>query len=283
MPTVLITGASSGIGYATAQELVRCGYRVFGTVRKLEDADRLQQDLGPNFTPLMLDVTDALAVQRAADQVASLLQSQNLNGLDGLINNAGIATSGPLAYQPIDEIRWQFEVNVIAPVAVIQAFLPLLKQRATSQARSARIINISSVGGKIAAPFLGAYAGSKHAIEGLSQSLRRELKHHNIDVVIVGPGAVKTPIWQKESTNELSRYADTEYDRPLAAFQQYAMTTAQSGYEPDVIGRAIRRILETKHPKTRYAIVPQAIANWVIPRLLPDRWLDRLFRQYFGL
>lgn len=130
------------------------------------------------------------------------------------------------------------------------------------------------MGGKIAAPFLGAYAGSKHAIEGLSQSLRRELKHHNIDVIIdvliVGPGAVKTPIWQKESTNELSRYADMEYDRPLAAFQPCAMTTAQSGYEPDVIGRAIRQILETKHPKTHYAIVPQAIANWVIPRLLPD-------------
>lgn len=283
MPAILITGVSSGIGHATAQEFARSGYRVFGTVRNSDDADRLRWELGPNFTPLILDVTDASAIQGAVQQVAETLKGEDFSGLDGLINNAGIATSGPLAYQPIEEIRWQFEVNVIAPIAVTQAFLPLLKQRAKSQSRSARIINISSVGGKIAAPFLGAYAGSKHAIEGLSHSLRRELKRHNIDVIIIGPGAVKTPIWQKESANELSRYADTEYDRPLAAFQQYAMATARSGYEPDVIGRAIRQVFEAKRPKTRYAIVPQAVTNWVIPRLLPDRWLDRLLRSSFGL
>ncbi len=190
MKAILITGVSSGIGYGAAKEFASHGYQVFGSVRKQEDAKRLKAELGSNFMPLFFDVTDSKALRHAAQQVQSIVGNR---GLTGLINNAGIATSGPLIHQPLDEIRWQFEVNVIGLIAVTQAFLPLLKARRSPASKTSRIINISSVGGKIASPFIGAYAGSKYAIEGMSHSLRRELQLHDIDVIIIGPGAVKTP------------------------------------------------------------------------------------------
>lgn len=280
MKAILVTGVSSGIGYSTAKEFAGCGYQVFGSVRKEDDARRLTNEIGSNFTPLLFDVTDSKALQNAAQQVASMVGHR---GLAGIINNAGIATSGPLVYQPIDEIRWQFEVNVIAPIAVIQAFLPLLKVRQSPMSKPGRIINISSIGGKIAAPFIGAYAGSKHAIEGISHSLRRELQLHDIDVVIIGPGAVNTPIWNKESAQDMSQYAATEYARPLQAFQRYITGLGKAGYSPEKVGRFIRKVFELQNPKARYAIVPAPILNWVLPLALPDRWLDKLIRRNLGL
>jgi NAD(P)-dependent dehydrogenase (short-subunit alcohol dehydrogenase family) len=280
MQAVLITGASSGIGYGTAQEFANCGYQVFGSVRNEVDAQRLKTELGANFTPLLFDVTDRAAIQNAVRQVTDLVGDR---GLAGLINNAGIATSGPLMYQSIEEIRWQFEVNVIAPIAVTQAFLPLLKIKQTNTDRPGRIINISSVGGKVAAPFLGAYAGSKHALEGMSDSLRRELQLHDVDVIIIEPGAVNTPIWDKESAQDLSQYDLTEYRSNLQAFQKYITDIGKAGYAPAVVGKLIRKALESKHPKSRYAIVPDAISNWYLPRILPDRWLDKLIGKRLGL
>jgi NAD(P)-dependent dehydrogenase (short-subunit alcohol dehydrogenase family) len=277
MKAILITGVSSGIGYSTAREFANCGYRVFGSVRTEDDASRLRAEIGANFTPLVFDVTDSQALQNAARQVASMSEG---SGLAGIINNAGIATSGPLIYQSIDEIRWQFEVNTIAPIAVIQAFLPLLKVKQSSTSRSGKIVNISSVGGKIAAPFVGAYAGSKHALEGMSHSLRRELQLHDIDVIIIGPGAVNTPIWNKES---LSQYAETEYARPLQTFQRYINSIGKGGYNPAKVGKFMRKVFELQHPKTRYAIVPHPFPNWILPLALPDRWLDRLIGRNLGL
>jgi NAD(P)-dependent dehydrogenase (short-subunit alcohol dehydrogenase family) len=280
MQAVLITGASSGIGYGTAQEFANCGYRVFGSVRSEIDAQRLKTELGANFTPLLFDVTDATAVQNAAKQVADLVGDR---GLAGLINNAGIATCGPLMYQSIEEIRWQFEVNVIAPIAVTQAFLPLLKIKQATTDRPGRIINISSVGGKVAVPFIGAYVGSKHALEGMSDSLRRELQLHDVDVIIIGPGAVNTPIWDKESAQDLSKYDRTEYRSNLQAFQKYITEMGKAGYSPAVVGKFIRKAFESKHPKSRYALVPDAIPNWYLPRILPARWLDKLIGKQLGL
>lgn len=280
MKAVLVTGVSSGIGYGMAKEFARCGYQVFGSVRKAEDAERLTKEISSNFTPLVFDVTDLRALHRAAQQVASMVAGR---GLAGLINNAGIATSGPLAYQPLDEIRWQFEVNVIAPIAVTQAFLPLLKVRQSPTSKPGRIINISSVGGKIAAPFIGAYAGSKHAIEGISHSLRRELQLHGIDVIVIGPGAVNTPIWDKESAQKTSRYAATEYGKPFQAFQRYFVSIGKAGYSPEAVGRFIRKVFEKQNPKTRYAIVPNPLPNWFLPLVLPDHWLDKLIGRNFGL
>jgi NAD(P)-dependent dehydrogenase (short-subunit alcohol dehydrogenase family) len=280
MKAILITGASSGIGYGVAKEFANQGYQVFGSVRKHRDAKRLKAEIGANFVPLLFDVTDFNAVQQAAQQVASILEGR---GLTGLINNAGIATSGPLIHQPLDEIRWQFEVNVIGLIAVTQAFLPLLKVRPSSTTKPGRIINISSVGGKIAAPFIGAYAGSKHAVEGISHSLRRELQLHGIDVIIIAPGAVNTPIWDKESAQDIGQYAATEYAKPMRAFQEYITKLGKQGYSPEVIGRFIRKVFETQHPKTRYAIVPNPIPNWILPSRLPDRWLDKLIGRNVGL
>jgi NAD(P)-dependent dehydrogenase (short-subunit alcohol dehydrogenase family) len=277
---ILITGVSSGIGYATAKEFAGCGYQVFGSVRKQEDAKRLMDEIGSNFIPLLLDVTDQKALQEAVEKVTSILGN---NGLAGLINNAGIATSGPLAYQTIEEIRWQFEVNVIAPIAVTQAFLPLLKVRQSPKSKPGRIINISSVGGKIASPFIGAYVGSKHAIEGISHSLRRELQFHDIKVVIIGPGAVSTPIWDKESAQNTSRFAATEYAEPIEKFQKYALSLGKAGNSPEKIGRFIRKVFELENPKVRYAIVPNPILNWFLPLVLPDSWLDKIIGRNFGL
>jgi NAD(P)-dependent dehydrogenase (short-subunit alcohol dehydrogenase family) len=280
MQAVLITGTSTGIGYGTAQEFANCGYRVFGSVRREVDAERLKAELGANFTPLLFDVTDRTAIKNAAQQVTDLVGER---GLAGLINNAGIATSGPLMYQSIDEIRWQFEVNVIAPIAVTQAFLPLLKIKQATADRPGRIINISSVGGKVAAPFIGAYAGSKHALEGISDSLRRELQLHDVDVIIIGPGVVNTPIWDKESAQDLSQYDRTEYRHNLQAFQQHFIKMGKAGYAPAVVGKFIRKAFESKHPKSRYAIVPDPIENWYLPRILPARWLDKLIGKRIGL
>lgn len=280
MKAILVTGVSSGIGYGAAKEFAGSGYQVFGSVRKTDDARRLTDELGANFMPLVFDVTDSQAVQNAAQQVASIVEYR---GLAGIINNAGIATSGPLASQPIDEIRWQFEVNAIAPIAVIQAFLPLLKIRQRSTSKPGRIINISSVGGKIAAPFIGAYAGSKHAIEGMSHSLRRELQLHDIDVIIIGPGAVNTPIWDKESAQDVSRFAGTEYFSSLQIFQRYITGLGKAGYSQEKIGRFIKKVFELQNPKSRYAIVPNPILNWVLPLALPDRWLDKIIGRNLGL
>lgn len=280
MKAILITGVSSGIGYGTAKVFAESGYQVFGSVRKPEDAKRLKDEIGSNFTPLLFDVTDSQALANSAQQVALAV---GISGLAGLINNAGIATSGPLTEQPLSEIRWQFEVNVIAPIAVIQTFLPLLKVRQSSTSRPGRIINISSVGGKIAAPFLGAYAGSKHALEGMSHSLRRELQLYGIEVVIVGPGAVNTLIWDKESAQDISRYATTEYAKSLAAFQRYATSLGKAGYSPEKVGRFIKKVFEIERPKARYSIVPDPIFNWVLPLFLPARWLDQIMARNLGL
>jgi NAD(P)-dependent dehydrogenase (short-subunit alcohol dehydrogenase family) len=280
MKTILITGASTGIVYGTAKVFTRAGYQVFGSVRQEKDAQRLVAELGSNFIPLQFDVTDANALQQAAQQVAARVGPQ---GLGGIVNNAGIATSGPLVYQPIDEIRWQFEVNVIAPIAVIQAFFPFLATKQSSPAKPARIINISSVGGQVAPPFLGAYVGTKHAIEGLSHSLRRELQLHGIDVIIIGPGAVNTPIWDKESAQEMSQYEGTKYAPSMRTFQHQMVSQGKAGYAPEKIGQFIYAVFERKNPKSRYAIVPNPIPNWIIPRLLPDRWLDKLIGKTLGL
>lgn len=280
MKAIVVTGASSGIGYSVVKEFVASGYQVFGSVRKEEDAARLTDEIGSNFTPLIFDVTDSKALQNATQQVASLVGH---SGLAGIVNNAGIATSGPLAYQPIDEIRWQFEVNVIALIAVTQTFLPLLKVKQSPMSRPGRIINISSVGGKIAAPFIGAYVGSKHAIEGISHSLRRELQPHDIDVVIVAPGAVNTPIWDKPSAQDMSQYAATEYAKPLQAFQQYSTGLGRRGYSPEYVGKFIRKVFELPNPKTRYAIVPNPLPNWILPLAMPDRCLDKLIGRNLGL
>jgi NAD(P)-dependent dehydrogenase (short-subunit alcohol dehydrogenase family) len=196
MRSVVITGASTGIGWATAKLLIDRGFRVFGSVRQQADADRLRSEFGANFTPLLFDVTDEAAVLSAAREVRAALGGETLAGL---VNNAGIAVPGPLLELPIEQFRRQMDINVIGPILAVQAFGPLLGSDPELKGPKGRIVMVSSVAGKSGNPLSSAYAASKHAVEGLSESLRRELMLFGIDVIIIAPGAVKTPIWGKAS------------------------------------------------------------------------------------
>jgi NAD(P)-dependent dehydrogenase (short-subunit alcohol dehydrogenase family) len=280
MKSIVITGVSTGIGYGAAKEFLRHGYRVFGSVRKGEDAERLAAEFGPHFVPLVFDVTDQEAVRGAAEEVGEALRG---SGLSGLVNNAGTAIGGPLALQPLGEVRTHFEVNVVGMISVTQAFLPLLGMgRTGTNDEPGRIVNVGSTGGKIASPFIGAYAGTKHAVEGISDSLRRELLLYGIDVVLIEPGAVRTEIWDK-GASQAGRYIETDYGEPLDRFRRYAEGLAKSRYSPAEFGRYVRKVFEKKRPRARYAIVPGRFANFTVPRMLPDRWLDRLIGRNFGL
>jgi NAD(P)-dependent dehydrogenase (short-subunit alcohol dehydrogenase family) len=190
---VVITGVSTGIGYACVKLLLSREFRVYGSVRNQTDADRLQRDFGESFVPLLFDVTNEKTVQAEAAKVNEHLGTDTL---DGLVNNAGIEVAGPLAHLPTDQFQHQLEVNLVGPFIVTKAFLPLLGSDPARKGIPGRIVNISSAGGKIAGPFTGAYSASKFGQEGFSESLRRELMLFGINGIIIGPGAVVTPIWQ---------------------------------------------------------------------------------------
>jgi len=280
MKTVVVTGVSTGIGQGIARVLARSGFLVFGSTRRSADAQALKQELGENFAPLVFDVTDEAAIAAAAGEVRQRLAGARL---DGLVNNAGIAISGPLVFQPPDDFRQQIEVNLIGPFLVTQAFAPLLGMDASLSGAPGRIVNISSVGGKFAAPFIGAYAASKHGLEGYSESLRRELQLFGIDVIIIGPGAVKSAIWDKAEAAGLGPYGDTPYAGPMQRFSDYFLAQGRKGFPPERIGEVVLTALTAAQPRVRYAVVPGALMNWVIPRLLPKRMVDRTIGKNIGL
>ena len=268
--SVVITGVSTGIGYEMCKALLARGYTVYGSVRKQEDADKIKQELGERYKPLVFDVTDHKAIEQAVELVSKEVGSK---GIHALINNSGIAVGGPLLHLPIEEVRYQFEVNVLGLVKCIQSFAPLLGARRDHGSTPGRILNISSVAGKIGMPFIAPYVGSKHAVEGISHSLRRELLLWGIDVVIVGPGAVKTPIWAKST--DMSAYHDTEFGTAIKKFNNgLVKRSIDTGYEADYIGQFVAGIVDAKKLKLRYALVPQKFSNWVLPRILPQRWID---------
>ena len=279
MGSVVITGVSTGIGWGATKVLIKKGHRVFGSVRKAADAERLQKEFGDKFVPLVFDVTDAKAVQEGAAKVRAALKGETLMGL---VNNAGIAISGPLLYLPADELRTQMEVNLIGVLNVTQAFAPLLGADTSLKGKPGRIVNISSVGGKRAFPFIGPYAASKHALEGFSESLRRELMLFGIDVIIIGPGAVKTPIWDKAEEVDVSRFANTPYGPSIAQFTKFFIDTGRKGLPPEKLGRVILHALTTASPKVRYAVVPNFFQDRVVPALMPRRMLDRVVAGRLG-
>lgn len=278
--SIVVTGVSSGIGWGITQVLLKEGFRVFGSVRKPSDAQRLASEFGPDFVPLVMDVTDGAAVHAAAEKVS---QALGKGTLFGLVNNAGISLVGPLLHQPLDEFRQQLEVNLVAPLLVTQAFAPLLGADRTREGRPGRIVNISSVGGKMGAPFLGMYAATKHRLEGLSESLRRELMLYGIDVIIVEPGYVNTPILDKAESDDVGRYKNTDYGPILARFSQGFLAAGRKGLAPTAIGEAVHGALVARRPQVVYTISPQKFANWTLPRLLPSRVVDRLIGGRLGL
>lgn len=276
MKTVVITGVSSGIGFAAVKILIHKGFRVFGSVRSEVDATRLKKEFSEGYVPLVFDVTDAGAIQRAAGQVAQALQGETLGAL---VNNAGITVAGPLTHLSVERFRYQLEVNLIGPMAVTQAFLPLLGMDRRGKGPPGRIVNISSVAGRLAPPFIGAYTASKYGLEGYSDSLRRELMMFGIDVVLIEPGAVKTPIWEKGEGQLLQDFPDTPFTRALEKYREIAMEEARKGLEPEVIGELIYQTLSARRPKARYLPVPQRLINWTFPSRIPTRILDRLMAR----
>ena len=267
---VLVTGASSGIGHASALRLAGSGWRVFGGVRSEEDAERLREH---GVEPLQLDVTDSAAIAAAAEVVGGELH--------GLVDNAGIAIAAPLELVPLDELRRQLEVNVVGQVAVLQAFLPLLRRS------QGRVVLVGSVGGRSALPFLGPYAASKHALEAIADSLRVELAPWGIGVSIVEPASVKTAIWTKGAAQAdvmragISHDRDELYAARIERFRAVALKRGP-GIDPDVVARAVEHALTASRPKARYLVGRDAhIRAWIerLPTRLRDRVLARALTE----
>ncbi|GAB4330142.1 MAG: SDR family oxidoreductase [Dehalococcoidia bacterium] len=279
-PAVVITGASTGIGEACARRLDRIGYRVFAGVRSPEAAARLREGASERLTPLMLDVTDAGSIARAADTVREHVDDR---GLRGLVNNAGIAVPGPLEYLPIDDLRQQLEVNVVGQVAVTQAFLPLLRRD------RGRIINMGSISGILAAPFIGAYAASKSALEAISDALRVELRPWGIHVVLIEPGAIATPIWEKgqsradDLAGRLPAEAMGRYGDAIAAVRRFAREADARGLPPEAVAKVVSQAVRATRPKARYLVGNDARLQKAVARLLPDRVRDRVLMTYLNL
>jgi NAD(P)-dependent dehydrogenase (short-subunit alcohol dehydrogenase family) len=277
MKSVVVTGVSTGIGWGCAKVLIAQGFRVFGSVRKQADAARLSAELGPNFIPLIFDVTDEAAVRAAAEQVAVALDGEPLAGL---VNNAGIAVAGPLLHLPVAEFRQQMEVNVTGVVIVTQAFAPLLRLRDGASGKPGRIVNISSVGGKNGTPFLAPYNASKFALEGLSEALRRELLLFGIDVIIVAPGAVATAIWGKAQEVDIGPYRQTPFFPALEKVR--AFMNGAGGLAPETLGELVAKALTTPKPKVRYTISPDGLQAFMMEHL-PRRMVDRMVGKRLGL
>ena len=279
MQSVVITGASTGIGWATAKLLLGRGFRVFGSVRKQADADRLRGEFGANFTPLLFDVTDQAAVLAAAREVRAALRGETLFGL---VNNAGIAVAGPVLELSVDEFRRQMDVNVVGPVIATQAFGPLLGSDPSLKGPKGRIVMISSVAGKSGNPLMSAYAASKFAIEGLSESLRREMMLFGIDVIIIAPGAVKTPIWSKAEQVDISAYRSSPFFPALERIRKFMLRLGETGLPAEKIAEAIADALTSANPQVRYQITPDPMRH-LITAVLPKRIVDKIIAKRLGL
>lgn len=277
---VVITGASSGIGRACALHLDRLGFQVFAGVRREADAEGLRAEGGDRLEPLVIDVADQASIRSASSRVQELAGEA---GLAGLVNNAGIAVSAPLEFIPIDELRRQLEVNVIGQVAVTQAFLGRLRKR------RGRIVNIGSVGGRIALPFVGAYAASKFAMEAITDSLRRELRPWGIFVSIVEPGSIATSIWEKGTSTadailgKLPSEAHQLYGDAMETVRKVAEETARRGIAPQNVARSVEHALTAPRPRTRYIVGRDARARIAIASVVSDKTFDRLVSRTMGL
>jgi NAD(P)-dependent dehydrogenase (short-subunit alcohol dehydrogenase family) len=278
-PAVVVTGASSGIGWGTVKVLSAKGFRVFGSVRKPADADKLSSEFGAAFTPLLFDVTNETAVRAGAEKVRAELGGRRLAGL---VNNAGVALGGPVTHMPVDVFRRQLEVNLVGVLICTQAFAPLLGMDKELQGPPGRIVNIGSVGGRHAFPFMAPYHTSKYGLEGLTESMRRELLMFGIDATLVAPGSVATKIWGKADEEDFSQYDDTPWKEPLAALRKQVAGIGAKGLSPERIGEAIWRQLTDARPPVYLRITPEPVTFQALTRL-PKRMVDRMVAGRMGL
>jgi short-subunit dehydrogenase len=272
-PKVLfITGISSGIGFATADFYLKAGWFVIGTYRKSQDGEYFKNNFSKNFLGIEVDVTDFVKV----DQISSILKQNNVHHIDALVNNAGVALAAPIEYQSFAEIQSILQINVIAVIKMTQIILPFLKKSTVP----ARIVNISSVSGKNGTPFLGVYCTSKHAIEGFSESLRRELNLYGMKVSIVAPGSIKTPIWSKGFD---VNFDSTEYKNSFRKFLNFANGEVDHALPVEAVVHDINHALTSDSPKIRYAPVPRKFQNWYLPKIFPLKMYDYLTCKVLGL
>jgi NAD(P)-dependent dehydrogenase (short-subunit alcohol dehydrogenase family) len=279
MKTVVVTGASTGIGWGCVKVLIASGFRVFGSVRKQADAERLTKEFGAQFRPLMFDVTDEAAVAAGASAVEAALGGETLSGL---VNNAGIAVPGPLLTLKIEDFERQITVNLAGALIVTQAFAPLLGVDRSRKGAPGRIVMISSVGGKNAMPFLGAYCASKFGLEGMSESLRRELMIFGVDVIIIAPGTVATPIWEKADAVDVTPFANTPYAPALDRLKRAMVSMGKQGLPPGTIGEAVKTALTVMKPKTRYTLTPSPMQD-MMATTMPKRMVDTMIARRLGL
>lgn len=280
MKSVLITGASTGIGEACARRLDGAGYRVFAGVRRSEDAERLRAGASSRLVPVFIDVADASSIAAARAEVTRVLDGA---GLDALVNNAGIAVAGPLELLPLDALRNQLEINVVGQVAVTQAFLPLVRKAA------GRVVLMGSIGGRMSTPFLSPYCASKFALEAIADALRVELAPWHIQVAIVEPGSIATPIWSKSESaadrlqSQFPTIEGADYSAALAAMREAAAATGRRGEPASRVADAVMHAIEARSPKTRYLVGRDArLRAWLV-RFVPDRLRDRLLRRALKL
>jgi NAD(P)-dependent dehydrogenase (short-subunit alcohol dehydrogenase family) len=271
---VVVTGASTGIGRATALLLDRNGYRVFAGIRKEADAEKLAADGSDRLTPITIDVTDAQSIASAKKRVTEAVGDQ---GLAGLVNNAGVGGGGgPIEHMALDDLRDTLEVNLIGQVAVTQAFIPLIRRgRGT-------IVFIASIGGRVASPFMSPYNTSKFGVEALGESLRHELRPWEIDVVVVEPGSIDTEIWDKanktvrERVAKMPEDASRLYGRQLARFGEVVRETAARGIPAEKVARVVWKAISSDNPRHRYLVGTEAQIGGRLKGILPDRVFSKL-------
>ena len=270
---VLITGASTGIGFAAVKMLIENGFYVIATVRKAEDEIRLKEVYGEKVSVLRLDMANFEEIEALPE----LLLKKGLTALYGLINNAGVAFAAPFAHQPFAEIQQTLQVNVLAVMKITQVLLPMLIRP------GGRIINISSVAGKSASPFLAAYAASKHALEGYSEALRKELMLYGIKVIVVAPGSIKTPIWEKGFESASQKYEKTPFAESFSIFIKIVNAEVRHALEVEAVSRSLQLALTQANPKFRLAPMPRVFRNWYLPKLIPAKIYDRLVAKVLKL
>ena len=274
---VVITGASTGIGAACALDCVARGMTVFAGVRDPHAGEALAAKGGPSLIPIALDVTDESTIAQSLESVHRIVGQ---GGLAGLVNNAGIAIGSPLEVIPLSRLRKQLEVNVIGQIAVTQAFLPLLR------CGRGRIVNMGSIAGRGTIPLLGPYSASKHALEALTDALRMELQPWGIEVSIVEPGAIATPIWEKSAKEagdleaSIGQEAKILYGEAVVRIREAIAQAAYRAIPPEAVVRAVHHALTASHPHTRYLVGTDAkLRAWMV-KWVPDRVQDRLLAWF---
>ena len=276
MGKIVVTGVSTGIGHGVLNHFVSKGFHVFGSVRSRKDGQKLKKKYKDSFTPLIFDVTKESQIKSAVGLVKKNLKNENILAL---VNNAGIGLGGPILHLPTKDFERQIDVNLNGAFRVIKYFTPLLGAQKNNNYKKGVIFNISSVVGKYATPGNAAYCASKHGLEAISHSLRRELLKYGVDVVIIRPGPIKTEIFKKIDKKAMNRLKKTDYSSAAKNLQKRFKAMEKIAFPSDDVAKLIYTALHNKRRKTSYVITPNRFTFWTLPMILSDRLLDRALRR----